>query len=472
MSILWTGVELAAATQGRFTGGRFGSGDGRAITASGVSIDTRTLETGDLFIALLGENSDGHAHVALALDKGAAAVLVHRTDELEGVDPADPRLLVVGDTMVGLWDLARAARARFTGDVVAVTGSVGKTTTKEMLRVALGSLGKTHASAASYNNHWGVPLTLARLPRDAVFCVSEIGMNHPGEIAPLAELVRPDVAVISTIGSAHLGHMGSLEAIAQEKASIITALPRGGIAIVPDDAEGQVIFTDIAQASGVTLWKSGFAGTSTARITDLELSGDGSRFVAHVAGTAVSVDIRAPGEHLARNALSTLAVVAALHGGGPELSRAAVALADFTPGTGRGAASPILDGKALLLDESYNASVLSIRAALGVLALLPAKRRIAVLGDIRELGDFAHEEHLSLEPAVSAAADLVFCCGPHMKDLFDALPPSRRGSWEETSSALAPLVRATLQPGDAVLVKGSFGSRMKTVVDALKAENV
>lgn len=467
MSILWTGEELAAATQGRF-----GSEDGHAITVSGVSIDTRTLATGDLFIALLGENSDGHAHVAMALDKGAAAVLVHRTDELEGVDPTDPRLLIVGDTMVGLWDLARAARARFTGDVIAVTGSVGKTTTKEMLRVALGALGRTHASAASYNNHWGVPLTLARLPRDAVFCVSEIGMNHPGEIAPLAELVRPDVAVISTIGSAHLGHMGSLEAIAQEKASIIAALPRGGIAIVPDDAEGQAIFTDVAQAAGVTLWRSGFAETSEARLTDPELSGEGSRFVAHVAGTAVPVEIRAPGEHLARNALSTLAVVAALHGSGSELSRAAEALASFTPGTGRGAASPILDGEALLLDESYNASVLSIKAALGVLALLPAKRRIAVLGDIRELGDFAREEHLSLEPAVSAAADLVFCCGPHMKDLFDALPSSRRGSWEENSSALAPLVRAVLQPGDAVLVKGSFGSRMKVVVDALKAESV
>ncbi|NHN89369.1 UDP-N-acetylmuramoyl-tripeptide--D-alanyl-D-alanine ligase [Acetobacter conturbans] len=465
MSVLWTGEELAQATKGRF-----GSEDGADIRVSGVSIDTRTLATGDLFIALLGENADGHAHVAMALDRGAAVVLVHRTDELDGVEPTDPRLLIVGDTMVGLWDLARTARARFTGDVVAVTGSVGKTTTKDMLRVALGALGKTHASVASYNNHWGVPLTLARLPRDAVFCVSEIGMNHPGEITPLAELVRPDVAVISTIGSAHLGHMGSLEAIAREKASLIAALPQGATAVVPDDAEGQTIFADIARQAGVTLWHSGFAARSEARLTDLDLSGEGSRFVAHIAGHAVPVEISAPGEHLARNALSVLAVVAALHGDMAKLAEAAEALADFVPGAGRGAATPILRGEALLLDESYNASVLSIQAALGVLKLLQAKRRIAVLGDIRELGDFSREEHLSLEPSVSAVADLVFCCGPHMKDLFDALPSSRQGSWREDSAALAPLVRKALQAGDAVLIKGSFGSRMKIIVDALKAE--
>lgn len=467
MTALWTGKELVKTTQGRF-----GSGDGADVAVSGISIDTRTLSPGDLFIALVGENSDGHAHVATALEKGAAAAVVHRTEDIPNVVPDDPRLLIVGDTMVALWDIARAARARFDGRVVAVTGSVGKTTTKEMLRVALAALGKTHAAVASYNNHWGVPLTLARLPTDAVFCVSEIGMNHPGEIAPLAELVRPDVAVISTIGSAHLGHMGSLEAIAREKSALIEALPAGAIAVVPDDAEGQAIFTEVAQKAGVTLWHAGFGDASEARLSDLTLTPDGSRFVAHIAGEAIPVTLNAAGEHLARNALSALAVVAALHGSRAECVRAADALADFRPGAGRGAATPILGGQALLLDESYNASVLSIRAALGVLKLLPAARRIAVLGDIRELGDFSREEHLSLEPSVSAVADLVFCCGPHMKDLFDALPSSRRGSWRDDSAALAPLVRDALQPGDAILVKGSFGSRMKVVVDALKAESV
>lgn len=464
-SLLWRGPELVAATKGRFA-----SGDGADVLVTGVSIDTRTLEPGDLFVALLGENADGHAHVASALEKGAVAVLVHRVENIPGVAPDDARLLVTGDTMVGLWDLARAARSRFTGEVVAVTGSVGKTTTKDMLRVALGALGPTHAAVASYNNHWGVPLTLARLPRDAAFCVSEIGMNHPGEIAPLAELVRPKVAVISTIGSAHLGHMGSLDAIAEEKASLIAALPSGGTAIVPDDAAGQSFFKAAARQADVALWRCGFDAGSEARLTDLDLSGTRSRFVVHVAGRSVPMEINAPGEHLARNALSVMATIAALHGSGSELVRAAEALAGFAPGAGRGAATPLLRGAALLLDESYNASVLSIRAALGVLGLLPAKRRIAVLGDIRELGDFSREEHLSLAPSVNAVADLVFCCGPHMKDLFDALPAARQGSWTDDSTALAPLVRNALRQGDAVLVKGSFGSRMKVVVDALKAE--
>ncbi|GBR11824.1 UDP-N-acetylmuramoyl-tripeptide--D-alanyl-D-alanine ligase [Acetobacter oeni] len=472
---LWTGPELAEAA-----GGHFGaSSHGVGIVVTGVSIDTRTLQPGDLFVALAGEHSDGHGHVAAALDSGAAAVLVHR--EPESGD--DARLLYVADTLHGLWDLGRAARARFGGRVVAVTGSVGKTTTKEMLRVALGALGETHASVASYNNHWGVPLTLARLPRGAAFCISEIGMNHPGEIAPLAELVLPDVGVITTIGSAHLGHMGSREAIAREKASLIGALAPGSVAIVPDDATGQLVFADAARRADVTLWHSGFTPGSEVRLTDLELSGEGSRFVAHVAGFAVPVTIRAPGEHLARNAALALGVAGALGTGSAVtesgvasdlatgLSRAAEALSGFVPGAGRGAAVPVCRGRALLLDESYNASVLAIRAALGVLKLMPARRRIAVLGDIRELGEFASDEHLSLVGPVSDTADLVFCCGPHMKELFDALPSSLRGAWTADSAALAPLVCRSIARGDVVLVKGSLGSRMKLVVDALKAEN-
>ncbi|NHO32197.1 UDP-N-acetylmuramoyl-tripeptide--D-alanyl-D-alanine ligase [Acetobacter fallax] len=484
MSVLWTGRELAEAT-----GGRFGaSGDGAGIVVTGVSIDTRTLQPGDLFIALAGENSDGHGHLAVAFEKGAAAALVHR----ESAFGDDPRLLSVADTMRGLWDLGRVARARFDGRVVAVTGSVGKTTTKEMLRVALGALGETHAAVASYNNHWGVPLTLARLPRGAAFCVSEIGMNHPGEIAPLAELVRPDVAVITTIGSAHLGHMGSLEAIAREKASLIEALAPGSVAVVPDDAVGQEAFSDAARRASVTLWHCGLAAGSEVRLSGLTLSGEGSRFVAHVAGHAVPVTIHAPGEHLARNALAALGVVGApgiagtvgtgsgartsesgpAGSVGSDLARAAEALSGFVPGAGRGAAVPVHGGRVMLLDESYNASVLSIRAALGVLTLLPARRRVVVLGDIRELGEFARDEHLSLARPVSEAADLVFCCGPHMKDLFDALPSSRRGAWTADSAVLAPLVSRSIEEGDVVLVKGSLGSRMKVVVDALKAGRV
>ncbi len=466
MSALWTGPELAETT-----GGHFGcSSDGAGIVVTGVSIDTRTLQPGDLFIALAGENSDGHVHAAVALETGAAAVLVHREPETGD----DARLLHVADTLDGLWALGRAARARFGGRVVAVTGSVGKTTTKEMLRVALSALGETHAAVASYNNHWGVPLTLARLPRGAAFCISEIGMNHPGEIAPLAELVRPDVGVITTIGSAHLGHMGSREAIAREKASLIEALAPGSVAVVPDDATGQLVFADAARRAGVTLWHSGFAPGSEVRLTDMELSGEGSRFVVHVAGFAVPVTIRAPGEHLARNAALAMGVAGALGTGSsaPEsdLAKAAEALSEFVPGAGRGAAVPVCGGRALLLDESYNASVLAIRAALGVLRLMPARRRIVVLGDILELGGFASDEHLSLVEPVSDVADLVFCCGPHMKELFDALPSPIRGAWTADSAALAPLVCRSIAKGDVVLVKGSLGSRMKLVVDALKGD--
>lgn len=460
MSNLWTRAELEAAT-----GGRFLDCAGQPATAtpegavSGISIDTRTLQPGDLFIALKGDASDGHAHVQAALDKGAAAAMVHRAAGL-----ADPRVLVVADTMQGLQDLAVAARTRFAGKVVAVTGSVGKTTTKEMLRLCLGANGKTHAAEASYNNHWGVPLTLARLPRDAAFCISEIGMNHPGEILPLARMVRPDVALISTIGSAHLGHMGSLDAIAAEKASLITTLPAGGIAIVPDDAHGASFFAAAAQRASATLWTAGANPNSTAHMSALHAGADGTHFTASIVGVDVPVHIPAPGVHLARNALSALAACAALN---TNLPKAAAALEAFAPGKGRGALSRIAGGAVTLLDESYNASSTSIRAALDVLHHIPASRRIAVLGDMRELGDFATAEHTALAQPAAVSADLVFCCGPHMKSLFDALPHARQGAWADNAASLAPLVCAALRTGDAVLVKGSLGSRMRDIIAAL-----
>lgn len=482
MSVLWTRAELEAATGGHFLSASSAALAPTALPAgvsiiagsenlpvqdqaapeiivTGISIDTRTITPGDLFIALKGDNSDGHAHIGMALEKGAAAVLVHNTTGL-----TDPRLLVVDDTLAGLQALAHAARARFKGKLVAVTGSVGKTTTKDMLRVSLSALGPTHAAEASYNNHWGVPLTLARLPREAAFCISEIGMNHPGEILPLARMAQPDVAVITTIASAHLGHMGSLDAIAQEKADIIAALPAHGIAIVPDDAHGQAIFQNAAQKADATLWLSGENPNSFAHLDGLVASNGGSSFTAHLGEKAVPVRLEAPGTHLARNALSTLAVCAAF---GADVTRAAQALAAFRPGKGRGALATIAGGDVTLLDESYNASAASIRATLAVLHLLPANRHIAVLGDIRELGDFSTAEHAALATPAANSADLVFCCGPHMKSLFDALPRAKQGAWAETSATLAPLVCAALRKGDAVLVKGSLGSRMRDVITAL-----
>ncbi|GBR70631.1 UDP-N-acetylmuramoyl-tripeptide--D-alanyl-D-alanine ligase [Gluconobacter kanchanaburiensis] len=448
MSILWTSADLRAATGGTLEAD---------VSVTGISIDTRTLVPGDLFIALRGETSDGHEHVQQALDRGAACVLVHETG---GVD--DPRLLIVPDTMTALVNLGRYARARFRGKVIAVTGSVGKTTTKDMLKVALSAIGPTHAAIASYNNHWGVPLTLARLPQNASFCVSEIGMNHVGEIAPLAAQVRPDVAVITTIGTAHLGHMGSLEAIAREKASLLSALPPQGIAVVPDDAPGQDLLMS-ALPEGCTLWRSGLSPNADLRLEGLECSAQGSQYTLHMPIGTVSVTLTAPGEHLARNAALALGAVTAL---GENIKTAAEALKDFVPGAGRGQIRTILKD-VQLLDESYNASTPSVRAALATLVLLPAQRHVAALGDIRELGTFADAEHRSLADAVTKAGALAFCCGPHMRSLYDALPSTLQGGYAGDAASLAPMLLNALRPGDLLLVKGSFGSRMRDVISVL-----
>lgn len=448
MSVLWTSADLRAATGGRIEAD---------VSVTGISIDTRTLAPGDLFIALRGETSDGHAHIRQALDRGAACVLVHDTAGLD-----DPRLLIVPDTMTALVDLGRYARSRFHGKVVAITGSVGKTTTKDMLTVALSAIGPTHAAVASYNNHWGVPLTLARLPQDARFCISEIGMNHVGEIAPLAAQVRPDVAIITTIGTAHLGHMGSIEAIAREKASLFGALPTHGIAIVPDDAHGQTVFTD-ALPEGCTLWRSGFSAAAELRLEDVRCTAEGSHFSLHTPCGTQNVTLTAPGEHLARNAALALGAVVAL---GEDVAVASRALHGFVPGAGRGQIRTILND-VRLLDESYNASTPSVRAALATLALLPAQRHVAALGDIRELGIFADAEHRSLADAVQNANALAFCCGPHMRALYDALPCGLQGGYAADAASLASVLLNALRPGDLLLVKGSFGSRMRDVISAL-----
>lgn len=446
MSMLWNTDELRRATTGQLAAD---------VAVYGISIDTRSLETGDLFIALVGETSDGHAHIATALAKGAACVMVH---DACGID--DPRLLHVSDTMEGLRALGHAARRRFAGTMIAVTGSVGKTTTKNMLHSALSALGPTHAAVASYNNHWGVPLTLARMPRNSDFCVAEIGMNHRGEIAPLAEMVRPDVAVITTIGSSHLGYMGSVEAIAEEKSELIAALSPAGIAIVPDDTGMERFFAAAARRAGCPIAYVGRTGRARFRLEDVKTGAEGSHFT--LAGHPVTLG--APGSHLVHNAALTIAVLCALS---LPLHAPLRALALWRPGAGRGQIQPILGGSASLLDESYNASVLSIRAALATLSLVPADRRIAVLGDIRELGTFAEAEHLSLVPDVMAHADLVFCCCPQMRHVFDALTEEKRGVWQPDAASLAPFVQSILKAGDVVLVKGSLGSRMRDVVAPL-----
>ncbi len=331
-----------------------------------------------------------------------------------------------------------------------------------MLHCAFSALGPTHAAIASYNNHWGVPLTLARMPRKTEYCVAEVGMNHRGEIAPLAAMVRPDVAIITTIGSSHLGHMGSIEAIAEEKSDLIAALPANGVAIVPDDTGMDTIFRNVSKKAGIRLRHVGFSEDADDHLTNLVTTPDGSSFVFN----GLNVSLNAPGRHLVRNAALALAT---LHALGLPLNAAIAALSLWRPSAGRGQIQPILGGTAALLDESYNASVLSIRAALETLSLIPAKRRVAVLGDIRELGDFAEREHLSLVPDLMAHADLVFCCCPHMRHVFDALAEEKRGVWQADAASLAPIVQSNLKAGDVVLVKGSLGSRMRDIVAPLLA---
>jgi UDP-N-acetylmuramoyl-tripeptide--D-alanyl-D-alanine ligase len=449
MMKLWTAADLAAAT---------GAAGTRPFDALSVSIDSRTLSPGALFVALVGENGDGHAHVADALAKGAAGAMVHRRGQM----PDSAPLLVVGDTLQGLRDLAAAGRTRFAGRLAAVTGSVGKTTTKEMLRTIFAAQGPTHAAEASHNNHWGVPLTLARLPQDAAWCVAEIGMNHAGEILPLARLARPHAALITNVEAAHIGLLGSIEAIAQEKASILTGVEPGGTAILPADSPLLPLLLHAAAEAKVITFG---ATAGEARLISAEADADGTDMEAEILGRRVAFRLAAPGRHMAMNAVGALAAAASL-GVSPDAGVAA--LAGFAPITGRGARRSLLGGRALLLDESYNASAVAVRAALAVLRLLPAERRVVVLGDMLELGDQAPSEHKGLTEAVTASADILYACGPNMRHLFEAVPPGLRGAHAADSAALAPIVAAALRPGDAVLVKGSLGSRMKRVVQLLE----
>ncbi|HEX4078428.1 MAG TPA: UDP-N-acetylmuramoyl-tripeptide--D-alanyl-D-alanine ligase [Rhizomicrobium sp.] len=459
MSALWTSREMEEATLGRAM---------HEFEAQGVSIDTRTLKPGDLFIALKGDARDGHAFVTAALAGGAAGAMVSRIPH--GADAAAP-LLMVANTQRGLEDLGREGRARSNGRIVAVTGSAGKTTAKEMLRLALGALGPAHASASSYNNHWGVPLSLAQLPRDHAYGVFEIGMNHFGEVRTLTGFVRPEAALVTTIAAAHLEYFGSIDAIADAKAEIFEGLLAGGAAIIPADNPCSTRLAARATLSGVErILTFGESPGSDAHLLSLSETADAWRVDADILGRRHSFRMGAPGAHVAHDALATLLAVAAVEG---DVAPAAEALAAFTALKGRGArlAIPRVGGSAEIIDESYNANPASMRAALALLGSSrpgAGGRRIAVLGDMLELGAESTSLHASLATPVEVArADLVFACGRDMRALFDALPAGRRGAWGETSSAIASPVVREARAGDVILVKGSLGSRMAVILDAL-----
>ena len=464
MSDLWTVDAMAKAMRAERTG---------ALSASitGISIDTRTVKPGEAFFAIKGEARDGHDFVPAALKAGAGVAVVSAARRESFAK--DAPLLVVAGVLDGLRDLARAARARSQAQIVGVTGSVGKTSTKEALALALGKDGPTHASAASYNNHWGVPLSLARCPQSVRYAVFEMGMNHAGEIEPLTRLVRPHVAIITTIEPVHLEFLGSLEAIADAKAEIFAGIEPGGAAVLNRDNGQFARLEKAAKAAGVANVVSfGEHAKSDARLIKCALQADGSTVQAHILGADVTYKVGAPGRHLVSN---SLAVLAAAKLAGADLALAALALADLKPASVTRVPRPLdlPDGRALLIDESYNANPASMRAAIALLGqaeIGPRGRRIAVLGDMLELGPQGAELHRGLAEAVEAqATDLVFCCGPLMRALWDALPTSRRGGYAETSGALEPQVLSAIQPGDAIMIKGSLGSRMAPIVKALES---
>ena len=457
----WTPLALVAPLGARVSG----SLPARGVT--GISIDTRTLAEGDLFVALKGDNSDGHDYVRKAFEAGAAAAVIDEAhaQALTGAGP----LYVAKDTLAALEGLGRAARARSKARIVAVTGSVGKTTTKELLRCALASAGETHASAASYNNHWGVPLTLARMPASARFGVFEIGMNHAGEITPLVAMAQPHIAIITRIAPVHLEHFASIEAIADAKAEIFSGLQRGGVAILNRDDDQFERLRDAAGAAGVRFVLSfGESAEADATLLSCDVDGETTRVSARVLGQDLTYTIGAPGRHIAMN---SLAVLMASRAAGLDLAAAARALAGFRPPAGRGQRETLeaADGSFTIIDESYNANPASMRAALDLLGAAEGMRRIAVLGDMLELGPQARALHAAIAEDVERnQIDLVYTAGPLMQALSEAIPAERRGAHAANAAALEPIVLDALRAGDVVMIKGSNGSRMGPLVAAMR----
>ena len=454
---LWTSVEAARVTDGCATG---------PWEAVGVSIDSRTAAPGDLFVAIKGPENDGHDYIRDALAAGAAAAVVHRRPE--GVGAAAP-LLIVDDTLDALTTLGRRGRDRGTARVAAVTGSAGKTGTKEALRHALAGQGAVSASAASYNNLWGVPLSLARMPPGSAFGAFEVGMNHAGEIAPLSRLIRPHVAVVTNVEAAHIAFFPSMEAVADAKAEIFEGVEPGGACVLNRD---NMFFDRLrgAAARRPNLRIVSF-GLSDADVTAREVSLDeeGSDVAAEICGRTIAYRVALPGRHWVLNSLAVLAAVEAL---GADAGEAAASLRTLAPLPGRGKPHSVAcaGGTFTLIDESYNANPASMRAAIETLGRVPprgAGRRIAILGPMRELGHESAAFHEGLaDPLVESGVDTVMAAGD-MRAVLDRLPAGMRGAAAETGEALADTAAESVGPGDVVMVKGSNASRMDLVVARL-----
>lgn len=459
MSALWSSKEIAAATGGTCTG---------AWETHGVSIDSRTIKNADCFVALKGPQFDGHDYVKAALTAGASGAIVSRM--VGGAHPE--QCVVVPDVFDALIALGAAGRKRANAKIIAITGSVGKTGCKEALRQVLAAQDETYATYGSYNNHWGVPLSLSRLPPSAQYGVFELGMNHGGELGPLSKQVKPHIALITTIAAVHIGNFSGLDEIAKAKAEIFEGVQAGGHAVLNADNSYHNFLADIARVNGIgNIHSFGRAG-KTAQLLDFTLSENSSAVKASILGKTISYTVGAPGEHWVANSLAVL-LCAAL--AGADVERAAHTLQTLSLAEGRGVPETITtnQGSFTLIDESYNASPIATEMAIKVLARkTPAAggRRILALGDMRELGEHSRALHLSLAPTITEAKiDSVFCCGEHMKHLYDALPEKIRGGYAFTSTELAPLVAAAISPNDIITIKGSKSMAMHKVVDALRA---
>lgn len=464
MNLLWETDAMIAAMNGRPVGDM-----PEGIT--GISIDTRTLKQGEAFFAIKGDNFDGHAFIAAAMKAGAALAVVDES-KLVSLGRVTLPLLVVNDVLAAMVRLGEAARARTKAKIVAVTGSVGKTSTKEMMRTALAPSGSVHASVASFNNHWGVPLTLARMPQDTKFGVFEIGMNNPGEILELVAMVRPHVAIITAIAAAHISAFDTIEDIARAKAEIYTGIVPGGHALINHDDKRYLLLRDLAEEAKVSNLRSfGTKRGSDIWLREISQSDEGSKLSVRIDGKDMEYFVNVPGEHMAMN---SLAVVGAAYLVNADLEKTLDAMSRVEVADGRGTRYQIGGSGSMgitVIDESYNANPASMEAAIHMLGrfdTVRTKRRIAVLGDMLELGNQSRKLHEELARPISAAkVDLVFLMGQEMEYLAGILPKDKLGGHFTSTDALIDALKIVMKPGDVVMLKASNSMRFSSVVQKI-----
>ena len=463
MSSLWLADELIEAMGGRPIGTM-------PMAVTGISIDTRSLVPGDAFFAIKGEIMDGHDFATAAV-KAGAGLLVVAEGKLPGLGRLTAPMIVVPDVLAALEKAGVAARTRTKAKIIAVTGSAGKTSTKEALRHALSAVGKVHASAASFNNHWGVPLTLARMAADTDYAIFEIGMNHEGEIRPLVKLVRPHVAIVTLIAAAHLGHFKSLDDIARAKAEIFEGVEHDGAALINRDDDRWGLLARLAREAGVEkIVGFGEDAKAAYRLTNVSLHADHSLISATIGGKEIAARIGAPGRHIVQNALAVLGAADLV---GADIQKVALSLESLIPEAGRGRRHVLNhpNGPITLIDESYNANPASMQAALALLDATPVSgegRRIAVLGDMLELGGHSAKLHAALAGLIAGTrTDLILLAGPEMKSLAEALPEGFKVEYRPGAEDLKPVLIDTVRPGEVVMIKSSKGIGFSKLVDAL-----